>query len=82
MAEQHGMTFVPFVMDTLGGLGDGARQQLYHILMNATHSHIGPWSTHDVVAGLRDAAAVVIQSHNNRIIQAAWSRAVHRMTSQ
>ena len=68
-------------MDTLDGLGDGARQ-LYHILMNATHSHIGPWSTHDVVAGLRDAAAVIIQSNNNRIIQTAWSRAGARMTNQ
>ena len=81
MGEQHGFMFVPFVMYTLGGLGDGARQ-LYHILMNATHSHIGPWSTYDVVAGLRDAAAVVIQSNNNGIIQAAWSRAGARMTNQ
>ena len=47
-----------------------------------THSHIRPWSTYDVVAGLRDAAAVVIQSTNNRIIQAAWSRAGARMTNQ
>ena len=50
--------------------------------MNAAHSHIGPWSTYDVVAGLRDAAVVVIQSNNNRIIQAAWSRAGPRMSSE
>ena len=42
----------------------------------------GPWSTYDVVAGLRDAAAVVIQSNSNRIIQAAWSRAGPRMSNQ
>ena len=49
--------------------------------LEAIHSHIGPWSTYDVVAGLPNAVAIVIQLSTNRI-QTAWSRAEPRMSSQ
>ena len=77
MTQQHGMTFVAFVVDTFGGLGQEALD-FYDTLSNSIASHIGPWSHYHIVAGLRDAIAIAVQDDTENIIQAAW----HRTSSQ
>ena len=72
------MELVPFVVDTLGGLGTGARG-FYSVLANAARSHVGPCSLRDVVAHSRDAVQLVIQTAGDGLVRAAWSHTGRHM---
>ena len=69
------MDFVPFIVETYGGLGLAALAFLNQLSIQA-RDHVAAWSHYDIVAGLRQAIAIAVQNDNANIVHASWTKAV------
>jgi hypothetical protein len=73
LAEGHLMEFVPFVVESFGGVAPRARVFLGQLSVFAQR-WFGPWSQSEIMEGLEDAIAVAVQSYNGAIVRAAWQK--------
>jgi hypothetical protein len=71
LTEHVGGIFIPFVVESLGGLGRAARHFL-RTLSVFCKDGVGFWSHHDIVHGLTNAIAVAVQHDTYSVIEGAW----------
>jgi hypothetical protein len=74
MARQQQMDFVPFIMDTSGGLGPAAVKFLQKLSVHSRDLN-GAWSQAEIDGRLRDTLAVAIQDGNWRIVHSSYLNA-------
>ena len=67
--------FIPFVIETYGGIGGKAQEFLSELSVFA-HDHLTTYSHFDVVSGLRYAMACSVQRGNALIALAGYANAV------
>ena len=67
--------FIPFVIETYGGIGGKAQEFLSELSVFA-HDHLTTYSHFDVVCGLRYAMACSVQRGNALIALAGYANAV------
>jgi hypothetical protein len=79
-AEQHHAEFIPFVVETLGGIAPAAVKLLDQIALTC-RDHMTLWSHQEVVKELRGAIAIAVQRGNAIAMIAGYNRAVGRAGS-
>ena len=75
LARAQHSDFIPFVIETYGGIGGKAQQFLSELSVFA-HDHLTTYSHFDVVSGLRYAMACSVQRGNALIALAGYANAV------
>jgi hypothetical protein len=81
--NRRDVKFVPFVLETFGGMGVQA-QQFLSALSAHSRNHLSAWSHLDVVEGMKKATATAVQRGNGMILLAAYAnttRAFNRTSS-
>ena len=75
LSKEQNCTFVPFVIETYGGIAPQAQTFLNELSVFA-HDHLTICSRFDVVAGLRYAIACTVQRGNAMIASAGYANAI------
>ena len=75
LARAQHSDFIPFVIETYGGIG-GKAQEFLSALSVFAHDHLTTYSHFDVVSGLRYAMACSVQRGNALIALAGYANAV------
>ena len=75
LARAQHSNFIPFVIESYGGIGEKAQSFLSELSVFA-HDHLTTYSHFDVVAGLRYAMACSVQRGNALIALAGYANAV------
>jgi hypothetical protein len=75
MAKTQQATFLPFAVETYGGLGKGARKVMKRIASSAEEG-LQMLSEKEVMRELRGSVAIAVQKGNANIILAEYHRAM------
>ena len=63
LAQQHGADFVPFAVESFGGLSDSATDLINEISVFASE-HLSAWSKEEIIDDLTSAIACAVQRGN------------------